>query len=499
MDIITELKKIFSIEQVTVSERVTILELSFESSANNILVAEKYDMLFKMIPPRDNMIITLICDNGDSLLLHSNEPFPTETFNSAISDTDDTSTITVKIEIKKYIQDNVFSIYFFDIFSADLLNLSLENIMSSFALLLKNQDYLTFEILSGDYFFTTETMAFVPEQRRYLNNTFVRTKRLTECEDISNFYNKSSLELLPDDFSIKVNFENNPLTQTFEKICALLSLAYISNNAILENGKLTAQITGQRRIEYSHLISDTNVNVEFYKIYSWIYTGGSAVDKAIIARNIISLHCRYSPLSEIDEKTFSSIQSNYNIYLKENVVQYIELKNKLAEFICDVISKIGDYTTELLHNLKNNFVAIFGFLFTVMLANIVSEQPLESIFTRDITVILDIVLLGSFIYLIICNIETRYKLKKVVDSYNLLKKNYSSILSDADLEEAFDNDKLLERTQKTVNFGIWGFTIVWFVFLVITLIILENLSCSPVITPWLSDLISTITAENQTL
>ena len=52
------------------------------------------------------------------------------------------------------------------------------------------------------------------------------------------------------------------------------------------------------------------------------------------------------------------------------------------------MSKTGDYATMLLGDLKKNLIAIFGFLFTVILANIVSDQPLQNIFTREITVIL---------------------------------------------------------------------------------------------------------------
>lgn len=58
-----------------------------------------------------------------------------------------------------------------------------------------------------------------------------------------------------------------------------------------------------------------------YKIYDWIYSGGSSIDKAIIARNIICLHCKYEPLLKVDTKILASIQSNYNLYLKDNVTQ----------------------------------------------------------------------------------------------------------------------------------------------------------------------------------
>ena len=70
-------------------------------------------------------------------------------------------------------------------------------------------------------------------------------------------------------------------------------------------------------------IQDIKYNREIVKIYNWIYEGGNTTDKAIIARNIISLHCKYSSILNLDGKTFSSIQSNFNLYQKDNVDRYL--------------------------------------------------------------------------------------------------------------------------------------------------------------------------------
>lgn len=68
--------------------------------------------------------------------------------------------------------------------------------------------------------------------------------------------------------------------------------------------------------------------------------------------------------------------------MKDNVGQYLELKNKVAEFISDIVSRTGEYATELLDKFKANVIAIFGFLFTVVIAGIVSDQPLNNILQR---------------------------------------------------------------------------------------------------------------------
>lgn len=218
-----------------------------------------------------------------------------------------------------------------------------------------------------------------------------------------------------------------------------------------------------------------------YKIYDWIHSGGNPIDKAIIARNIICLHCKYEPPLNMDERVLASIQSNYNLYLKDNVAQYLELKNKMAEFISDTVSRTGEYATELLDRFKTNLIAVFGFLFTVILADVVSDQPLDNIFTRDITAILELVLAGSLVYLFICYKQSQYQMKKVYESYESLKKSYKGILAQEDIEECFQNDEVLFEMKKSVKKSEITYLVLWICFLLSLLVIIENISEDPII------------------
>mgnify|MGYP001860884271 FL=1 len=190
-----------------------------------------------------------------------------------------------------------------------------------------------------------------------------------------------------------------------------------------------------------------------------------------------------------------AIQSNYNLYLKENVTQYLELKNKVAEFITGIVSKTGEYATELLDKFKTNLIAIFGFLFTVIIANIVSDQPLDNIFTRDVTVILEFVLVGSFVYLFISYKQSKYQMKKVYDSYDELKKSYNQILTDDDIKECFKNDLIITEMKKTVKRSQMIYLIIWSCFLIILLIALELLTDNSIIISFLKGIAANINSN----
>jgi len=483
MNFFEKIESIFHHVNLRVSERVKIVEGGFKVEFSNLPSYEDLKSLLELVPDRDTLKFYMKSESDDTITIDSHCPFELDRYDQFKSLLENGDVINVDISIDKGIRNNKFSIYDFNSFANDLLAVSTLEVMSSFSHLLDGIDHLTFELFDKDYFFCTSTLAFAASGRSVNRKSYSRNTRLKACRDTSYFLNANEYKLLPEDFSIDINFDNNPLTHIFEKISTLLALVYISSTATIVDSTLKIQIMGQRSVDFGYPINTLENNKELYNIYQWIYTEGSSIDKAIIARNIITLHCRYTDLLDTDGKTFASIQSNFNLYLKSNVTQYLDLKNKLAEFICNVISKTGDHATELLKNLKSNLIGIFVFLLTVVITNIFSGHPLQNIFTKDITAILEIVIFGSFIYLIVCIFETKYKLTKTRDSYEALKANYGSVLSHNELQEVFNNDKLINATVKSVNRGIWGYAILWTVFLFLMIIILESISSSPIIKP----------------
>ncbi|MDL0174677.1 hypothetical protein, partial [Clostridioides difficile] len=332
-------------------------------------------------------------------------------------------------------------------------------------------------LYDSNLLFWTNTMVF----KNYNQNTpeikFLRSNKIEICKQISSFYNVTDYELIPDDFEIISNSNNNIFEEIFSKLRTLMSMIYVSNTAIIDNESLNVEIIGQRKTCFNYNINTQLVNNdELYKIYKWIFTDGNSVDKAIIARNIISLHCQYDDILRTDQKTFSSIQSNFSLYQRDNVVKYIELKNKLGEYIIKIVTETNDIVTGLTDKFKKNIIACFTFIFTIVLANIVSSNPLNNIFTKDITFLLETILVGSIGYLVISVLEMNYNLKKLERGYEDLKNNYTDILDANDILEIFNNDKTFKDNVKDVKKKRILFTVIWVVAILVCFIGIKCIS-----------------------
>ena len=470
------------ITDLTEEERRKIYTARFTFQSKQAVSYSELADIMRKIPLRDEIIIFFESENEDSFMMNRNS---TEAeYREFMGEILEDEVISAKIEINKTLSAGYFSIYRFHKFAEDIVRLPMDEVLKIFAMLLDEaENSIVFEMFDNANAFYTKTMYFLPTGNNETSCSFDRKQRLSECRDTSYLYNQDVYALLPDDFKIEVGYEGNPFKELFFRLETVLAASMVASNAMLQEGQIKLQIVGQRSIDYAFKIDDVEGNRVLYKIYDWIYSGGSSIDKAIIARNIICLHCKYEPLLKVDTKILASIQSNYNLYLKDNVTQYLEMRNKVAEFISDIMSRTGEYATDLLDKFKTNIIAVFGFLFSVILANIVSDQPLDNIFTRDITIILELVLVGSVGYLLICYKQSKFQMEKVYDSYEKLKKSYEGILTEDDVRECFQDDSLLNDMKQTVNKAEKKYLFLWIAFLLIFFVIIEKISEAPIVFP----------------
>lgn len=489
MDALNELLQIFNKQPSSISERPKILELSFNCIGDDVKrIKTNIDCVINRFPARDKVMVTISTITDVYYYVSNYNLVNNITIDEFLDYIESDEEISVKVVIEKTIKDNTISVYKFGHFITEIVSKNLVEFLNIFGKLLKDREYLIFEVFDGKYFFSSNTMIFKNPGDMPVKSTFKRNEKIESCKKTSCFYNISEYELIPDDFNFITNFEGNPLEERFSNAKTILSLIYLANSAFLIDGKLALQISGHKNITCSYDLTtgyEKFINHEIYNIYNWIYTDGNPVDKAIIARNIISLHCKYVDLIDTDEKTFPSIQSNYSVYQKNNVSQYIDLKNKLADQIVKITSQSGDIVMGLVDRIKNNLFANLTFLATAFLTKVLSGKE-KVVFTSEITWFSYIILIGSLAFVGIGSHEVRFKLKKLRDGYSALKDSYLDLLDERDIKEIFKDDKVLNDNILEVNKIKNCLVVGWVVFLFLIICIIESYSENPLLRTYFS-------------
>lgn len=485
MKLFSEIKRIFHCPGLAVAERQNTASASFSTVYQALPDMAEIQSVCALAPARDTLSLTLISDSGDMVRFTNHQTdAPDVTALTAGLAPDDN--VDVSIEILKCAADGRFSIYDFPSFAEDLQRRPLLDILSWFSSLIRTQRGLMFEVFDYDISFSTRTMAFESAEHAVFKPKIDRIQRLNACKDSAYFYNMNTFEVIPDDFIMEGLIKAGECFQPlFGKLATILALAYAATTASLSDKMLSLQINGQRTWGCELPVDDIQENETWQNIYAWIFTDGNPTDKALIARNVISLHCKFEAPLRLDSTVFEAIKTNYNLYLRSNVNQYLDMKRDIAKFIQDIVAQVGEYAVAILGKFKTNLFAIFGFLFTVVLTQIGGAQDWGVIFTKHTLYLIELFVLGSLVYLLICYFETRFKLEKTRQGYFELKENYEDVLSEAEIKEAFKNDELLNKTMKSAQRGMVGWSVAWGVLLAAAVLVIEVFTTNHGLIVWL--------------
>ena len=244
-------------------------------------------------------------------------------------------------------------------------------------------------------------------------------------------------------------------------------------------------LIGQINIkQLSSIDVDINSCKLIYEIYQWLYLGGNNNDKINIARNIISLNISKECLG-IDSSAFDSILSNYKIYEKENVKQYIQVRNKLSELLIDLQEKISVIMDSFISDFKKNILTLVSFFISVIVIRVVSKGDFVGGFTNEIIGLSFVFLLISVGLLGYSHWELTKKIELYNKHYCQIKDRYKDVLSTIELEGIFEEcDPQKDNTntsfvlkQKKIYSWLWFLSILLLLlFLVVVLLTNNNIS-----------------------
>lgn len=482
MNPLKELLKVFNLNINDVNEELMTIGLRKQVKTELFPRLQEIKQLVSIFPRRDYIVINLLDDSETIQIINGTEVIEENEYKRFIKENQDLGNeVTISLNITKSLEDEKISIYTLNSFINIFENKRLTDIMKIFSMQLNKHGKIVFVNYDDLSNFYTKTISMINAEQSFEKKIYYRNENLGKIKNIGNFINSIEYQLLPEDFDIEYSSINEIVKDKFNKIRTILSIIYLSNISKIEDEKLYIHMSGYQNkdfiINLEEMANKDNYE-DIYEIYKWTYKEGNISDKINLVRNVISLHCKYSGILEIDNKTFASIKSNYEIYLKKNLDKYIELKNKATEFIMQTYNQINDISLDFINSLKKNIIAFITFILGTILTNVVSDSKLDNILTNDIVGICYWLLAGSLVYLVISIFEFNFKFDRYTNSYYQLKNSYKDILDKEDIEEIFEQDKSYIENKDLVSEIRAKYTILWIVFIIgtgISLAIFKNI------------------------
>lgn len=388
--------------------------------------------------------------------------------NEEFSDEEDIDDVPFDIELNIYKKkvDNTISIYsikkIIDRFKIE----NFQNVLKSFSKIISDYSFPHFNLITDERVFCTQTIYFYHQTYKdkisvkNIKRDKIINKRLTNC----NFLDEKDYGFIPEDFDWQIHPTEEEFKKLFKLLKYIFSVVSLSNISSLKNNCLEVSFEGYKKLNENincQEIFDGDHDLDvLIETYQKCYAGGEISDKIGIVRNLLPINVENSIL-QVKPEFNVSIDSNYKIYLKENVARYIEIKQGIVQNLTDAIQKSNAISNSFYEDLKKNLFAFLTFFVTILIFNTTNSGKLENIFTRDIATIAYVLLFISLLFLYLSYNITRRRRTRFCDNYESLKARYKDLLDQNDIDNIFNSDEEHEKNKLQINRGIKEATIIW--------------------------------------
>lgn len=359
---------------------------------------------------------------------------------------------TISLKVTKEVAENRCSVYSLDHIAKHWSSGSMLDSMSKISALAKQ----TYRLECHEITSTFKTGLFVFSAPTQTSNTITNPEpsfkydRIKAREKVCVFYQHDDFPFIPEDFYFDTELCNAEIQSLFDRIRLALCLIYLCDSARFNSkGDLSLSLTGYKHISY--VLDGLSINLahtsEYYELYQWAYNEGNVSDKVGLCRNVLSIHVEEDNLSKLRPGCVGAATSNYAIYLKENLKQYVDIKSKINEQVQKSSEKASDLVKSIGTYLKGSIFSLYSFVFSVFLIRTLAKSAPQSDTGLDLPMIstatYSVFLLFTLLSLLVLGfavLEMNSEIKRFGENYDALKKRYNDLITDTDLSQILQND-----------------------------------------------------------
>jgi hypothetical protein len=466
----------------TLSVTESLYEFKLECSLSLLepYKSQQFTPFLGMVNNRDDFILEIIIN--DDVIIPINSKLEIENFIQELNDKVkllDDGQVPLSLKIHKKIVDHAISVYNLEIFEHYLSEMIFEDLLNSLSKLIGDSRGIKFEYFDQYNTFGSTNIIFGSPQTQvsFENQDFV----LNEIRDFCHFENITVYPFTPSFFYLQNRIEKfSEINSIFDKLFLIFCISAIFDITSILNNSITYKLIGYKVIsgktEFTNLSEYIQSNQTYYEIYSWIYSEKSKVlDKLGIARNILSISLAPNKL-EIDQKSITSMYSGYQIYQKENISRYIDIRNKISDQLVNVTAQSSKAISNFVDNFKKSIFAFLSFFLSTLILRVFSTQSFENLFPKDSTILFMVFLFLSTVFLLFSNFEISADLKQIAIDYENIKCRYKDLLDDQDIRRILNNDSDFNASRKYFTKKQVIYNTLWVIMLVVFLAAILSMS-----------------------
>lgn len=453
-----------------ISETFESLRLSLRINTGLVPFCHQFFDQLKTISVRDRFEVFVEVGGNDLRIANCSNDTLNE-LNEFLADFSTAASFEIDLTLRKTRVDSTISVYFLSAFVEYLRDEPLQDVLKTFSD--AHEGTLRFEVFgdmqpirsrSIEFYSSGSPPYLIAASSEVLEGRAAKLQMLEENAVSTNV----RLKLLPEDFAVRASVEWPALVKFFNSASASLSVVFIANSSDWRGSRFSYKIHGYRTVAADGLDPSAlaDEHEALLRISSWAYDGANTLDKVGLVRNVVSLHANSAGVVRFDNTIWTAIQSNYQIYLKDNVESYLEVKNKLGEFIVDSTARTYAMADEMVDSFKNSVLAIITFLLTVVLVNGLKDTGELTVFSDAYFAVVLLLSILSFCWLIMSRVELIRRFDNASSTISVaLKLNYEKVLLQAEIDDSIN--PVVKANREYLKKQIKRYSWWWFLMLVV--------------------------------
>lgn len=434
----------YSVESLT--ENIQELKASLKANQFQTVDKELLESKFNFIQERDSIHISVTFGESDPVIFNSSK-IEFDGFIKALEQEAlhlDGEVISIVITINKSVRDSSCTIYDFKGFVSTFTGYEVGQFVQIFSKLFELGQFFRFKIFGLKKAFYTSSFCFEPlsEYTKIQENT--KRKEIFEYFKAQcHFSNVEHFCLVPSDFKLIVkDDQQSELNELMNRYANLISIIFLFDITSIIGNSIEFKINGYKSIKGKSDVAKLHLQEfdEYYNIFEWVYNGGNLTDKIGLSRNILSLHFRSAGELYLTGNPFQSVKSSFKVYEKQNIKQYIEIRNKISDQLLDFNNRANKIVETFASGFQKSILALISFYLSTIVIRVLSKGEFVNIFSIDATILCFVFLSGSLIYYWVSRWEIKEQRTRFVNSYENLKKRYTDLLEPDDIKKILNSD-----------------------------------------------------------
>ncbi len=442
-DVIASQLAVSSTEERLDQYRLSAEKLRTVSEARK-LVSHVFENWAIQIPDRDRVSLTIGYD-GDTVSITDFSAASLSRVQSLLDSYDeaDSCRMSVDLVVHKTVMEQRLSLYSPVLFGKYLENTPTLQVLKVLAEKIKGN--LIFESRCPINHTGSASISFQAVSNK--SPTFSRAPSATDQKTTLDIFRDNGFSrslpggIVPQDFELTKTTGIPSIDDFFAKSRTLISIVFIASSAeILDTDILEYRICGYKILAGAGSLSEFSAASDLlYKIATWAYGEGGSSEKIGLSRNVLSLYLEKLQDLHSHPEVLNAINSNYQIYLKENVENYLEIKGKIADILVDAVKKTHDLVDGFIDSLKNGIFVLLTFVLTVVVVNGLKDTSASAIFSTTYIWVVVVLSLLMSIWVFSAKASALSQFDRAFSSIEeLIKRNYQGILAPEEVDSALN-------------------------------------------------------------